>query len=511
MNNKKLPKLLNCKRLYNFLEENKEFFSENNIHPYEIVRKLNSKQQKKFVEKIDDINLTLNEKKEILATLKSNVKKTLDLTNFKDEYKVAISIDTKENGQIILDLERKLEDYSRLDNIIKVNPEKFTEEQRKAFIKLCEVCPNLKVVNTINDTEEYISTANEYKSAEEWITSVIDNLDPNYSKLQKLAVIDNAIGKKISYAPDYDTEICEIDNYRSIWRIINSGYGICDGISKLEQYMVDRVDIKSEIVKNNMHSFLKVMDIEIYNENDKVSTGNTIVDPTWNLTNNKFGGKPNYFCVGYEEVIKKHKKNSINNDSCHKNDRMLKNAILNLDEKNLRELYKSVNITDENGDFPIKKFIDESNGLDKIYANSLDENVDNQLLLFTEKFPEFATYQNPSMRIIKDIVLSNEHIKFNRCVINRVYEKEDKEKTPCIFVYIDADELNKKFYFGDRVEKNFINISEEEFLNKFKCYDEDLKKTNGIKPWEVKREIKEKSKSNKPNIVVNKIMEDQEI
>ena len=63
-------------------------------------------------------------------------------------------------------------------------------------MKLCNICPNMQVINELKDVEKSTSTASEYKEAEEWITSLIDRLDPEYSKAQKLAVIDNAIGKK---------------------------------------------------------------------------------------------------------------------------------------------------------------------------------------------------------------------------------------------------------------------------------------------------------------------------
>lgn len=122
-----------------------------------------------------------------------------------------------------------------------INPEEFTEEQRTKFIKLCDICPNLKIVNTLHNTTEYFSTIGEYKEAEEWISSIIDNLNPEYSKAQKLAIIDNAIGKKLSYSPDFGTEVFDSENCRSLWKIISCGYGVCNGIAKVEQYMLNRI------------------------------------------------------------------------------------------------------------------------------------------------------------------------------------------------------------------------------------------------------------------------------
>ena len=99
----------------------------------------------------------------------------------------------------------------------------------------------MKVVNSIHKSVEFFSTASEYKDAEEWINSIIDTINPEYSKAQKLAIIDNAIGKKLSYSPDFRTEIFDNVCSRSLWKIVSSGYGVCNGISKVEQYILNRV------------------------------------------------------------------------------------------------------------------------------------------------------------------------------------------------------------------------------------------------------------------------------
>ena len=47
-----------------------------------------------------------------------------------------------------------------------------------------------------------------------------------------------------------------------------------------------------------------------------------------------------------------------------------------------------------------------------------------------------------------------------------------------MYVYIDSNELGKRFYYADKEQGEFIEMSPEEFVNKFECYDRDLKKTN---------------------------------
>lgn len=473
----KILKSLDSETLSGFLAEHKDFCIENDIHPYEIVLGLDMEQQKDFIANLENMNLTLSEKREILATLKVDVKQSIDTTNFPEEYKSAISIQTTEyGGRVILDLERNLEDYRGLDNLMRINPEEFTEEQRAKFIKVCDICPNLQVVSKLNNIVEHISTASEYKEAEEWINSIIDNLNPEYSKAQKMAVIDNAIGKKISYSPDFDTEVFDSADCRALWKIISSGYGVCNGIAKVEQYMLNRVGIESEIIGSGTHAFLKIKDIELPLANGEIAKGNTILDPTWNLTRHRFGGKPDNFCINYEQA----RKNDIDiegkDHNCHKNDEQLQDATLNLDEQSLRRLFTSVGLADRDGQFPIKDLLEKSKLLDEFYANQPEQNISKQFLLLRQTCPEFATCQNSSMSILSDVLLSNENLRFNKCVVDRVYNRTDKEKRPIMFVYIDSNELGKRFYFANKDEGQLVGLTQEEFTEQFECYEEDLKK-----------------------------------
>lgn len=468
----------NIETLSSFLVNNKEFCDKNDIHPYEVVMALNSKEQKDFVSKLTSIDLTLAEKREILATLKEETKQNIDTTNLPKEYKTAISITTEYSDKIILDLDRDLEDYRGLDNLIRINPEQFTEEQKAKFMQLCDICPNSQVVSVLDNMAQYTSNASEYKEAEEWILSIIDNLNPEYSKAQKMAIIDNEIGKKISYSPDFDTEVFNRKDCRALWKIISSGYGVCNGISKVEQYIFNKVGIESDIISSGNHSFLKIKDIELPLSNGEIAKGNTILDPTWNLTRHRFGGRPNFFCISYENARKSDIDINGNDSNCHKNDGELQDATLNLDDQSLRKLFTSVGLADRDGQFPIKDLFEKSKLLDELYANQPDQNINEQFLLLSQVCPEFARCQNSSMTILNDILLNNEHLKFNDCVINRVYDKTDKGKRPVLFVYIDSNELGKRFYFADKNEGQFVELSQEDFMKQFECYEKDLKKYN---------------------------------
>lgn len=243
--------------LIQFFRDHKDYLTKNNIRPYKIIKDLDSESQEEFLSQIEYIySLTLNEKREILATLDPELKESIDTSDLPEEYKIAISVNTNErNGRVILDYERDLEDYEGLDNLIRVNPEKFTEEQRSKFMRLCDICPDAEVVSTLYETFECASKASEYKKAEEWIESVLENIPEEYSKAQKLAVIDHAIGSKISYSPEYGTEVSDMEGSRALWKIISSGYGVCNGIAKVESYILSRVGIESEVICGKNHAF----------------------------------------------------------------------------------------------------------------------------------------------------------------------------------------------------------------------------------------------------------------
>lgn len=477
--------------LIEFFNKYKSFFIENNIHPYEIVNVLDIKSQKFFVRKLEDINLTLNEKREILVILKEDVKKSIDTKILPKEYQTAINMKTKEfSNEIILNLEGDLEDYRGLDEIIRIYPESLEDVQKEKIMQLCDICPDSQVID-IAKKGRFISTGKEYKEAEEWIDSVISSLKPEYSDAQKLAIIDNAIGKKISYSPDFDTEVYDENDSRALWKIICTGYGVCNGIAKVEQYMLKKVGIESEIVIGKKHAFLKIKNIELPLANGETVKGNTIVDPTWNLVSYRFGGEPKNFCKSYEEIRKNDIDTQKKDHFCHKNDKELQDATLNLDEKSLRKLFSSVGLADKKGIFPIYDIFTKSELLNVLYENKPEQNVKEQLMLLSKVCPEFATCQNSSMRIISDRLLDAKYIRFKKCIVKRVYERKDKQKRPVLYVYIDLGELGKKFYYADKVDRKFIELSQENFIQRFECYKKDLKKQKGLRPWETENIEKE--------------------
>jgi len=210
------------------------------IKPFQVVMDIAPEKQLEFIDRIEEMGFTENEKLEIFATLKPETNEKVDTANLKEQYKRAISVETSEyDGRAKIDFDRDLTVYKGLDRLIREYPEECTEEERKKLKILGDICPDMKIYNKLAFL--YSSSPAEYKEAEEWIDTVMEKLKPEYSDAQKLAVIDNEIGKKISYSPDFGTEVSNTADARSLWRIIASGYGICNGIASVEKYILSRV------------------------------------------------------------------------------------------------------------------------------------------------------------------------------------------------------------------------------------------------------------------------------
>lgn len=471
--------------LCDFIDQNKEFFNKHRIDPYEVTFKLSLDKQKELVSKLMSLNLTTAEKKEILATLNSEVKKDLDLSILPKEYHAAVGVETdKYTGRVIIDFDKNPNDYLDLDNIIEVNALHLTKEEKEKFLNLCKICPNLTVLNDFDNILFCPSTVNEYIQAESWIQSIISSLNPEFTPAQKLAVIDTAIGKKISYTPEFGTEVFSHTDSRALWKIISSGYGVCNGVAFVEQYMLNQVGIQSELIGTGGHAFLKIKDIELPLADGSTIKGDTIVDPTWNLSSNRFGGKPQNFCISYEQARKNDIDASGTDHLCHKNDKALQDVTLGLDDKSLRALYTSVGIADKDGQFPILSFLNKSKEIHTTYANNPEEDIHKQFTLLSTTHPDFATCPNSSMAILSGNLLGDSNLQFKKCVVKRVYDRNDKAKKAVLYVYVDLENIGERFYFGDKSTGQMVQISKKDFEEKFECYDTDLKKENGIRPWE---------------------------
>lgn len=323
------------------------------------------------ITKVDFMNKLLESERKTVSN-RSEMDRSIDITDFPSEYRECIDFDSQSTKDfIVIDLNSDLEKYRGLDNFIRINPQEFNEDKIKKLMRLCEICPNLQVCNRLgNDSVSHanlISSGQEYKEAEEWISYVIGKLKPEYTTAQKIAVIDNEIGKRISYSANFGTKNFDEDNARCLWKIISSGYGVCNGIANIEQYIFNRIGVESEFIESGNHAFLKVKNVDIELSNSQLTIINGILDPTWNLAAHRFGGKPENFLISYEEA-RKHDIDKHGKDfGCHLNNEKLEELDDTLADNDLRRLFGSVGIANRDGTFPLKIFMDSLKDIDEHY------------------------------------------------------------------------------------------------------------------------------------------------
>lgn len=459
------------------IKNNKKFLDENEIEIFEITRWYSSESQLKFLSEFENMNLDIKEKRRILATLTGETKREIDISKFPKEYITAIEQDT-EKGFIDVDLNQDLEVYKGLDKLLRMKTTDMSKKEK--FIKLCQMCPQMGVRG---DFKVDYSTGEDYIYTENWIKELLSNIKDEWTTIQKIAFIDNAIGKKVSYDPTFDTEVFDELGSRGLWRIIHSGYGVCNGIAQVEKYILDKIGIKTERISGREHAFLKVKNIKWVTKNGELKQGDTILDPTWNLRAHKYGFKPENFCRSYDEI----RKSDIGDDGidceAHKNDRDLASCKLDLDDETLRDVFSSIGLADKYGNFPILQFAHMSESLDS-FKFSEEVSITAQLKALAKYYPKFATSINETTSILRGISLNQKNQNFKRCVVNRVYKRNDKSKRPILYVYVDFPEAGNKFYVADKAEEKFIEMPQEEFEEKFECYQKDMEKLKGCRPWE---------------------------
>ena len=350
-------------------------------------------------------------------------------------------------GIINIDLNNELEKYRGFDKYINVNPMKLSQEEKEKFFKLCEICPGMKISDDLGLGE---SSVEEYIKGEEWINSVIEKVDESWSDVEKIAYISYQIGDKISYSADFETEVFDEKKSRATWKIIVSGYGVCNGISTLAKYMLEKVGINSELVESKDHAFLLLKGINIPNDDGTVKKGNTLLDVTWDMAEYRFGDKPDNLCIDYDE-IRQHDIDSEGIDTMHHlvddlESLQNRGEILSLDKSLYPEIFRKIGIkVDEYGFFEIddlKAKIFDINNVKYDYENmwledlpSIEERISKSLSELPKYRPDFANCQNSTMYYLEQIFSRYFASFLDRCVIKRVYDKNDNEKK-LLYMYI---------------------------------------------------------------------------
>ena len=490
--------------LIDFINNEQDFLESKGMKPFKLIKGMPSKKQLELIDKIDEMNLPEGEKRRIFAGLKNETKKAINIDKIDEKYRKFIEMELSDeypmSGQIVPNLNGDFSQYQDLDELLSINPLHMikSDEDRQQLLKLCQICPNAKI---IDDMVIGVSTGEEYIKGEQWANSVLEGIQPEWTDVQKLAYIDTMIGKRVSYAPETGTEAEDTDGSRALWKIISKGYGVCNGIAQVEQYLLGRVGIEAEEVSTGKHSFVKVKNIQIPTKNGIVQ-GDTLVDPTWNLTASRFGAFPRHFCKSYEELRKVDFDDNGIDYQCHKNEELEKATTIDMDETTLREVYKSIGITDKEGNFPIGEYIEQAEQINRT-STDIQSNINRKYALLKKWCPEFATCQNSTIDALRDILFqTDENFDFKRCIASRVYDREDQEKQAVLYVYMDTEDLGKQFFYADKQAGEFMQLSQEEFERKFECYEADMEKLPGHKrPWETAEVIEEKKENSSGNVV----------
>lgn len=505
---------LQTDNLLSFFTQNSEFIQEYGIKLYEVVKILPADKQEELALKIINADISKEEKLKALVALQQSVKENIDRTQLNDEYKQALDMPTiqqddfslKFSGTINVDLDGDLTIYKGYDELIAIRPQEIPLEKHDKLLELAKICPNLRVYDSLDLTP---SRSQEFISAEMWIKDVISHIPESWTDIQKIAYVDYRVGKKISYTPDYDTEVEDYASERALWRIISTGYGVCNGISQVEQYILEHVGIKSERVGAKSHSFLKLEGIEIPKSDGSTVIGTTIIDPTWNLTSHRYDAFPNLFGKSYEE-IRKYDINAEGIDKeCHRNDQKLSDATIDIEEDVVRQIFASIGIAKENGDFYISDLMSKSDEIAKKDI-PLEQKTQEQLSLLATTHPDFYKCQNSTISILAGNILNHPEMNYQSLIVNRVYDRNDDKKTPLVYVYCQMEDGNRVFFVTDTETQDFKKMDIESFAERYECYEMDLQKNNGLRPWETEIQREEDLARSSGKIKPSKSKEEDE-
>ena len=486
-------KSMEVQKIVEIIKNDEEFkiLSNAGIELYQIVKDLMPQKQFEIMKLLSDMEMDKSKKRRLYACLKAGAKEKIDKRKLTPEITEVLDISVKD-GFIEINLYDDFKKYKDLDPLIKpIRGMYRTQEDKEQIEELVQICPNVLIADKLGSM--YLNSQ-EYFKAEKWIEEVLENVDRNWTNIQKIAYIDNSIGKKISYSEEYGTEAFDIKSSINIWKIICNEKGICTGIAELEKYMLDRIGVRSNILRSDNHEFLKLVNLEFEDEKGILQFGNSVLDPTWNLTEHKFGGCPHCFCRSYKEIRKLDISSKGKDNLTHKNDE-LEDCALDISLCDAMNVYKSIGVIDEKEELPLRLLSDKSKQID-MQKYDVKSNLKKQLNLFKGMYPNFSKDMDSTMYILNKL-LNSKNMYFKKYVIDKVYNKADYNKKAVMYIYMNLDNEESLVYFIDKSSNQFINIPLAEFEKNFSCYDTQLEKNNGYTPWEILKGNKIKIQENK--------------
>lgn len=324
------------------------------------------------------------------------------------------------------------------------------------FIRNCN--EKVKIANGI------IGTANkqEYLQAEEKIQQILSDINPKWSTKQKLAYIHYKMGEIVSYIPDFNfrgkyVNSPEANNSRNIWKSIVDGQSVCNGIVSIQRNILARLGIKTKELSSKTHSFLLT----------ETEDGNIITDPTWDLSSTLYQARPQYFGVTYEELKKV--------DGVLSNAHKLQNPpenVIGISEQELREIYYSIGLTNEDRTFVFPLF-DEVQSINQKEEDTAKDKIDKFFTMFSDKFSQEASHLSET-RTIVELCLSELGVQSNLIRTKFVYSKNDiGTENPSLVLHINTEDLKERVRILDLETFGFKEIAISELNENYKLHNLD--------------------------------------
>lgn len=365
-------------------------------------------------------------------------------------------MDYREGNKEYLNIERTPSGFS----YVELEATQTAEYYRQAydFVNNCE-----GNINILSKGLMGTATSETFLRSEELIEEIIQEINPEWNTKQKAAYVHYKMGELVSYMPD-----CTFNNKvgkttakdaRSIWTSIDNGISVCNGITTIQRNILSRIGINTKELSSGTHSFVLI----------KTEEGNIISDPTWDLTNTLFQGRPMYFGKTYEQL------REIDGplSKAHRLENPLDNVI-EVSEEELREIYKSIGVAKEDGSFkfPILDKVNEINN--QQYENESDK-VQAFLQMFSQNFSKQATHLTETRTMIERCILAL-GIDDKSFTTKFVYSKEDEtSEKPYLCMHFNSEEMKDNIVILNNEEMKFENLSLKDFDDLYKPHEEDTR------------------------------------
>ena len=339
-----------------------------------------------------------------------------------------------------------------------VASKQFYDELRE-LIKNCK--DNVKIVNDIGE-----ASIDEFLLGEEIIKNLLDEINPEWGIKQKAAFVHYKMGKIFAYKPDFYTErkgnyVLEKD-VRSIWKSLAQGISVCNGITSANMNILSRLGIRSKALRGKAHTYLLI----------ETEEGNIITDPTWDLSRTLYDAKPACFGRSYEDF---RRIDGINESHLVENP---PEDVIEIQETELREIFHSIGITNEDRGFRIPLF--------------------NQLAKMDYFFQEYVhNFGNEATHVLESIMMLEStmmQLGIGQINIECVYSKEDEQnKNPMIVVHSGEKELTDNFVIINAGQDNPLQrLSANELDKRYRVHSKEGRKVPFWKTYIKKEQSIEK-------------------